>query len=1087
MEANHRFLKKIETSLKKLIAGKLTISFTKAEEKEYPELIHTLINFRDHIQQTVEGIERVSKGSITSIPSMGNRVFSSPFKQLVESLQSITTQAERIANGDYSEDVQLRSEDDNLLKNLQNITFTLSEASFVAEQVADGNLDIFIDVKGETDYLGKSMNRMIERIHHATKENENQIWLSKSQSELSEVMRGQLELRKLGKQIIRCLVERFQATSGLIYLYTENELRLLSSINYRFRKRRAHQISLNEGLVGQAAYEESTIVLEGVKPSDKLISRSENEYALVVPIIYNDVLHGVVHIASENPFTEAMVFFLENSCENISIAISASIAQKERSELLELSKKQTALLEKQTADLQKQTKDMKKQQKQLSKANKLLKKQTGELRANEHRLEENQQKLELVNEELKDKTNYLEEQKKAIERKNDFLQMAHKQLDEKAKELTLASKYKSEFLANMSHELRTPLNSMLLLSKKLVKNKEGNLTQKQIDIATIIHNGGTELLHLINDILDLSKVESGKMSIYADYFEIATVQKNIETLFEPMLKEKQIPLRIQISDTVPKEWCTDQQKLEQILRNLISNALKFTESGHIHVEVFMYSDASEINIEDADYKDFVALSVSDTGIGIPEHKQQRIFEAFEQMNQKTSKKYGGTGLGLSICNSFARMLGGYITLHSVQNEGSTFTVVVRHTLEQSEDKAEPLPNEPDIHKEIVPKSVIHIESDLHTQELTACVFEKVGIPYTSISDEAMALKCIQNHAPIALIIDLEENSTSRWAFLKQIKSHHIFSKIPVFATSKGNIVTKAETYGIEGVLKKPLNEESLTFFTEQIQAVLSEKGNQLLFIDDNTTLTQLLSESIDALGFDVTIAPTGNQALEILKKRMFDCVVLDLMLPDISGFEVLEILINQEEYYLPPIIVFSSKELTDKEVAILKQYCTEIIKKDTNGQEKLLETITHIFKPFSNLLPAETEHDHEEDLETDTSLENKKILIVDDNMRNLFALNEILEEYNCEIIKAVDGRNALEILSEETGIDLILMDIMMPEMDGYEASRKIRETDRETPIIAVSAHIDEEAQTKTHDAGMNDWLAKPVAAEELIKMLKKWL
>ncbi|MFQ5676983.1 MAG: ATP-binding protein, partial [bacterium] len=592
--------------------------------------------------------------------------------EMITTFREVVRQADAISSGDYTVEIKLRSDQDKLGIALQRMTRTLREASQATEKIAAGDLDVSVEVKGEKDLLGQSINNMVQTLKDADKENKKQTWLKTGQNDLNEKMRGDQDVVELSRNVISYLAKYLDAQIGALYLLNEEKGKLELTGSYAFTKRKGlnNTIAIGEGLVGQAAFEKEMISVNGI-PEDytRIGSATGNAIprnVVVSPFMYEGKLSGVIELGSFHEFSDEKLDFLKIVIENIAIGFNSALARNLQQELLQKTKQQA--------------KELEAQQEQLKTTNAELEEQTEILKINEAKLQEQQEELQAANEELEEKTEYLEKQSEEIREKNRDLEKVRQEIERKAEELEISSKYKSEFLANMSHELRTPLNSLLLLARNLMENKEGALTEDQVESARIIYQSGNDLLALINEILDLSKIESGKMVLNIESFKIEEIAENMKSIFRHVAKDKGLSFKIKLDKKLPPAMRSDRQRLEQIVKNLISNALKFTETGSITVKFFRPPQSTDLSRCGLDLEQAIAIAVADTGIGIPEEKQMEIFEAFQQADGSTSRQYGGTGLGLSISRELAKLLGGEIQLVSAPGKGSTFTLYIRQDL-----------------------------------------------------------------------------------------------------------------------------------------------------------------------------------------------------------------------------------------------------------------------------------------------------------------------------------------------------------------------------------------------------------------------
>ena len=758
--------------------------------------------------------------------------------------------------------------------------------------------------------------------------------------------------------------------------------------------------------------------------------------------------------------------------ENIGIAFNSSQSRTKLKELLE--------------ETQRQGEELQSQQEELKQMNEELEEQA-------QNLKQQQEELQITNEELEEQTQSLEEKNKEVEAsKND--------IEQKTKQLEISSKYKSEFLANMSHELRTPLNSLLILSKDLSENRNKNLDHDQIESAEIIYKSGHDLLILINEVLDLSKIEAGKMSINIERVPLRNFTDELLREFKHHAEQKGLKLTSKLDKELPESIRTDSQRLNQILKNILSNAIKFTEKGSVNISINRYTENT------------VIISVKDTGIGIPEDKQMAIFEAFQQADGGTSRKYGGTGLGLSISRELAKLLGAEIKLSSILNEGSTFSIIIPLEIHHEQEPArtntfkEPVlykqhsendseyidyPSIEDDRDSITKddKAVLIIEDDLKFASILLKQANKKGFKCLSAATGEDGLLLATKYKPQAIILDLDLPGINGHQVLQELKANPVVRHIPVHIVSINECSFDTLKEGAIEYLMKPVNKKELEDAFTRIENFVSRKMKNLLIIEDDENSRKAMRKLIGNGDVKCFEAGTGKDALEMYHQNQIDCIILDIGLPDMNGFDLIHKLVNVKEHPVPPIIVYTGRELSKEENNELQKYAESIIIKGVKSEERLLdETALFLHRTISNL-PESKQVIINNLYDKEAVFHSKKILLVDDDMRNVFALSKILKERGMEIIKAENGKNALEMLNMHSDIDLVLMDIMMPEMDGYEAMKRIRSEGKHKnlPVIALTAKAMKDDKQKCIDAGANDYITKPVDVERLLSLMRVWL
>lgn len=1001
----------------------------------------------------------------------------------------------------------------------RNISQPLRQLSTTAEEIAAGDLSITLPEsysQDETGVLTRSFNQMVMNLRETIQMNENQRWLKSNLADLSQSLQGQRSLETVAHLVLSRLAPLIQAQHGLFYLLdaTQNPpmLKLLSSYAYQERKHLANQFRLGEGLVGQCAVERQRILLTDV-PSDYIRITSGLGEAVplnivVAPLLFEDQVKGVLELATLHRFTDLQLTLLDEACDLTGVMLNAIAAYLKTQELLEQS--------------QHLTEELRDQQEELLQSNQLLEEKTQSLQESElvlqqqqEELQQSNEELQQLNEELEEKAELLETQKQQVERKNREIEQARQELEEQARQLALSSKYKSEFLANMSHELRTPLNSLLILAKLLSDNEGSNLTEKQVDYSRTIYAAGVDLLALINDILDLAKIESGTMPITIEPVAFSTIQLELERTFQPMATNKGLRFEIRRDTELPTMIFTDPRRLQQILKNLLSNALKFTEQGSVTLQ-----------IEKASMKR-IAFVVSDTGIGIASEKQQSIFAAFQQADGTTSRKYGGTGLGLSISLELAQLLGGTIELVSQLGQGSTFTLYLpeHHATshltvldtsmpEYNRDRwsAEPLARR-DAASTLVPppprplppysneieddrnhvqpgdRLLLVIEDDPSFARILLDMAHQQGFKVLIALQGQAGLYLAQHFMPAAITLDLHLPDMEGWSVLEQLKHDPTTRHIPIHIMTVDEQQLREFQLGAIAHIQKPVAPEVLMQTLTEINQFIDRQISHLLVIEDDRVQAQSIIELIGGEDIVSTAVHTAAAALDHLKSQPCDCVVLDLGLPDMNGFALIEAIKQELNLVTLPIIIYTGKDLTAAEETQLRRLTETIIVKDVRSPERLLdETALFLHRVQANLPPAKQQI-LKQLQQADSTLAGKKILIVDDDVRNIFALTSLLEQYQVEVLFAENGKTGIEVLQANPDTGIVLMDVMMPEMDGYETTRLIRQQDqfRSLPIIALTAKAMQGDREKCIEAGASDYITKPVDTSQLLSLLRLWL
>jgi len=978
-----------------------------------------------------------------------------------------------------------------------------------AKKVAQGDYSGIINPKSEKDELSVAINKMTLTLQEAETENKKRNWLKNGQNELNNLIRGEQDLQMLTGNILNFLCKYLPAQVGTFYLLDENisKLVLFSSFAFTRRKDFNYTFESGEGMIGQASREKEIVTISNVPENYTRIRSSVGEMPpanlIFIPLWHNDTSLGVIELGSVTELTSLQEEFIRIVLENIAISIHTAHARDKMKSLLHKT--------------QEQAEELQVQQEELRQSNEELEEQTRALKASEEALQAQQEELRVTNEELEERTKVLEKQRDDIHKKNDELEKARVEIQRKANDLEQASRYKSEFLANMSHELRTPLNSILVLSQLMAENKQHNLTEKQIEYAKTINGSGADLLNLINEILDLSKVEAGKTHLNHEQVWNNEMKEHLMQVFTPLAEKKGLIFEVEIDKDSPDSVYTDRLRLQQILRNLCSNAVKFTEKGNVKVII---SDASNLVTHRKDFKgkSLIAYRVQDTGIGISENKFHLIFEAFQQADGNTNRKYGGTGLGLTISRSFTELLGGEIIVESEQGKGSSFTLVLPVDAEQS--KGLPEPDELS-----TKKSVIH-ESALPKQKITGANLLKnesahkpVEMPLTQgdgnsliliVEDDETFSLVLQDIAqqkgyktiiaesgetglhyadyykPDAILLDIGLPGINGWEVVERLRKNPATKSIPIHVVSGSQNEEQAKKSGIMGFLTKPVSMESINEALSEIEKSIAKTPGKILVVEDDSNMRKSIVELLSQINVKTHTADTGSEALNIIAKETFDCIIVDLGLHDMNGFNLIEKIRANDTAVNLPIIIYTGKDLNRNEEEKLQKLANSIIIKGAKSPERLLSEVKLFLHSVSNKLGKS---EKAFSTEPEDVLKNKKILLVDDDMRNVFALASVLEDRGMQVIVGKNGREGIEKLKQSEEIDLILMDIMMPEMDGYEAISLIRKEKKfqKLPIIALTAKAMKDDRTKCIEAGANDYLAKPIDTEKLLSLLRVWL
>jgi CheY-like chemotaxis protein/CHASE3 domain sensor protein/putative methionine-R-sulfoxide reductase with GAF domain len=933
----------------------------------------------------------------------------------------------------------------------------------------------------------------------ASQQLEDQNRIRKGLLQLGEVMAGEQSVASLAKNVIETIANFIRAQVGAIYLSDDTGM-LKWAGGYAFQQNKNTaplEFQFGDGLIGQAAAQKKLISFDNLpnhhlKVRSATIDEMNPANLFVVPFLHEGKVKGVTEFGTSSALSESDLEYLKLGFDNVAVAFNSA----------QIRARITALLE----ETQSQAEELQVQQEELRTANE-------ELHAKTHELESQQEELRQANEELEEQRTALEAQTKRLESNNREIQKAQSVIEEKARDVERASQYKSEFLANMSHELRTPLNSILLLSKSMSENDEQNLTVDQEEICRTIYTSGVDLLSLINDILDLSKVEAGKLDIHSAEINISELSKTMQNLFQPQVQNKGLAFKVEISAQCPKYVFTDRLRLEQILKNFLSNAIKFTHSGVVTL-TFDRPDAKlDLSSSGLARDSAIAISVQDTGIGIPDNMKNRVFEAFEQIDSTVSRKYGGAGLGLTISKNLAELLGGEIQLESASGRGSRFVVILPEHLAKDgpTDRAVKIPQpapsasiphsakqktgahgiEDDRkHLSERDKTILIVEDDPNFAKILYGYCQKRGFKCLLAGDGESALTDAKEFHPSAVILDLRLPGISGLAVLEYLKNDSKTRHIPVHVMSVDEKITDVLKMGAIGFLNKPATQHEIENAIQKIDSKISNKSRNVLIVEDRAVERESILKLIGTRDVKCEGVASGTEALARLKTESFDCMVLDLKLPDMSGFELLEKIEKEKPISVPPIIVYTGRDLTLEEINRLQGFSQTIIVKGVHSQERLLNEVTLFLHRVEADLPKEQQQILEKVRHREEIFEGKNLLVVDDDMRNVFALRSIFARKGFEISVAKTGKEAIEKLNaQQPTIDIVLMDIMMPEMDGYEAMRQIRQDKRfeKLPIIALTAKAMETDRAKCIDAGANDYLSKPIDMDHLLSLLRVWL
>jgi signal transduction histidine kinase/HAMP domain-containing protein/DNA-binding response OmpR family regulator len=1002
-----------------------------------------------------------------------------------------------------------------------NLTTQVRAIADVATAVTKGDLtrSITVEALGEVAELKDNINEMIRNLRDTTRKNTEQDWLKTNLAKFSRMLQGQRDLAAVSKLILSDLAPLVSAHHGVFYIQESSaddvRLKMLASYAYKHRRNAPPTFRLGEGLVGQCAANRQRMHLSEV-PSDYIrISSGLGEAAprniVILPVLFEGEVKAVLELASFERFDDIRLTFLEQLAESIGIVINTIAANMRTEELL----KQSQAL----------TEGLQNQQEALTETNKRLEQQTRSLTQSEDLLKKQQDELQKKNAELEEKAQLLSSQKTELEQKNTEVEQSREALEEKAEQLALISKYKSEFLANMSHELRTPLNSLLILSQILSENNEGNLSEKQVGFANTIHSSGSDLLDLINDILDLSKIESGTMAVDVSAQPFGEVRRFVESTFRQVADLKSLQFHVDVDPALPPTIQTDAKRLQQVLKNLLSNAFKFTERGSVSLRMSLATQGWNADQEYLNSAPgVVAFIVTDSGIGIPKEKHGVIFEAFQQGDGTTSRKYGGTGLGLSISRQITRLLGGEIKIESTPGQGSTFTLFLPilypvpagaapGELEPARMRmsaASTLPGKPaptsvsrialapvvelsinDDRGDIQPgdRVLLIAEDDPDFAQIMLDLARENGFKGLVALRADRALALAREYELTAITLDLRLPDADGWTILDRLKHDPRTRHVPVQIISVDEDWQRGMKLGAIDFLTKPATKEALATALENINLFVSRPVKRLLIVEDDAAQRASIMELIGGADVDSVTVDSGAEALAALKRQEFDCMVLDLGLPDMTGMQLITKIRNEVGKRRLPTVVYTGKELTKREELELRSMAEAVVIKDASSPERLLDETALFLHRVTAQLPEGKRRMLEQLYRSDPILAGRKVLIVDDDVRNIFALTTFLERSRMQVLYAERGRDGIDLLRQNPDIDVILMDVMMPEMDGYETTRAIRDIAQfaHVPIIAVTAKAMKGDREKCIAAGASDYIAKPVDMDQLLSLLRVWL
>jgi len=963
----------------------------------------------------------------------------------------------------------------SIIQSIKRLQYTMNESAATgilkdAEMVGDN----------EIDHIAKHYNVLLQKLR-------NQFWLKDGQNSLNQEISAATSLKDMTQRSLSFIVKNLGVGKGALYLYNESTKQLELHASYAFteREQRFGSYALGEGIVGQTAMDKKPICLENIKDYEGYISTGVTLEAAIniyaFPLLYDNNLHGVVELASFEGFDELKREFLKEIGKIIAANVYGELQTQKVKNLLEISERSQMEARYSASQLLRTNHLLEEQQLRLQQQSEELQQTNAELEEQQQQLQQQSEELQQTNAQLEEQQLMLEEQTKLLNVRNLQLESSRQDLLKHSRELEAANKYKSQFLANMSHELRTPLNSIILLSRLLMKDEKKTMNENQLEKLEVIYGSGQELLRLINDVLDLSKIEAGKMDVSCEEFHTRDLVSGVRGLFDSAAREKNIEL--QCIDHVNTKINGDFNKIAQVVRNLLSNAIKFTGQGKVRLEIKADNDSD------------IKMIVTDTGIGISKENIKRIFEEFQQGDGSVSRKYGGTGLGLSISRKLANVMNGEVFVESEEGKGSCFTLllkdILKHKVQKSEttdavEHAGELLLEEAAAARDEKETILIIEDDPVFASFVREICESMGFTSIVATRGSDGIEIAKNNAIDAILLDLTLPDMGGMEVLRELKSTQELKHIPVHVVSARDRNNAAQKIGAVGYKQKPLGEEEIA---EIIVGMIDKKANRikkLLIIEDNEVHCNAMRELLQSTNILIDTVDSEEAAKEQIQTIDYDAVILDLELASGNGVNICKFIYDNQ--YEIPVIVYTGQDLTIEQEKEIKRYADSIILKTANSDDRLLDEVTlflHRIKKNrsqNHYLVSKTNKQHA------LTLEGKKILIADDDPRNIFVLASALENFGAEILEAENGKAALELL-EHQKVDLILMDIMMPIMDGYQTIKEIRsnESGRSIPIIAVTAKSLKDDRAKCITAGANDYISKPVDYDTLVRLVKAWI
>jgi signal transduction histidine kinase/CheY-like chemotaxis protein len=1004
-------------------------------------------------------------------------------RSITSALMELKNAAQKIAHG--ATGLELSPQANDIIGSLANSIIAVDKSNIqlahAADSIGKGDFGVTINQRSQEDILGRSLLAMKADLLKFRQESDEKIWIQTGIAKINLLLSGDKDTKTLCEEAINALADYTGAVLGLIYVNNDRNFLEYTAACGTITNDIIKIIPSGETLLGSSVKQNKLMIIDDIPEGYlKVISPSGNQkpsHLIMLPLYHHNLPEGGIELGSFSPFSQRAVKLLQEVSKSVAVALFSAKSRARLQELLE--------------ETRAQSEELQAQHNELENLNSELEEQARRLEVSEEELRQGREELLFANKELEDKNMLIVERNIEIQKRME--------------ELALSSKYKSEFLANMSHELRTPLNSILLLSRLLAESNN-NLSSEQLEYSKVINSSGQNLLTLIDDILDLSKIEAGKMTPEYNDVPVLDILKNMEQLFKPMAQEKKVNLSISASEDIPGIINTDRTKVEQVLKNLLSNAVKFTSKGQISLKVTAH--------EDGDLK----FSVKDTGIGIPQDKQHLIFEAFQQADGSTRRKFGGTGLGLSISRELAKILGGKIELASEENIGSEFSfylppykkeifsasIISDLREEKAHEKSTKInqrehlvvghfpKNIPDDRNVISPedKAILIVEDDLVFASAVQKVTREKG--YKTIvavrGDEAIDMAL--NYKPTGILLDLKLPVKDGWEVMEELKNNPQTRHIPVHVMSSVEAGKESLSRGAINFIQKPFAFDKMNEVFAKIEQVINKEARKLFIVEENKVHAQALAYYLETLNVHTEVTDNVNEGYKLLRKEEINCVILDMGVKGKTDYSVLEELKDNKEFEKIPVIIFTGRNLGKDEEQKIMQYSDSIVLKTAQSYKKVLDEVSL----FLHLV-------EEENLSSSSGkaggirnklknvLEGKTVLLADDDVRNIFSLSKLLEKEKMNVLTAGDGKEALELLKQNPSVDAILMDIMMPEMDGIEAIGIIRKDSKyaEMPIIAITAKAMPGDRDKCIEAGASDYISKPVDADQLLSLLRVWL